>query len=369
MGGCTALAFLSKFSAVGYLTLSVFLAALCYWSVSRVAPRELIRAVAQRMPTFLLAAATLALLMWAAYWFSVEPISHLGISLPAPEFFHGFAVLFRHNRAGHLAFLLDRTGQTGWWYYFPVALAVKTPIAFLILTALGIVTCLRRRERVAYLLPLVFILGVLLPAMTSRIDIGVRHIAPIYLGLSIVGALGLQNLLQEKRYRLAGYAVAIALVGWMAISVASHHPDYLAYFNEFAGKHPENVLVDSNYDWGQDLKFLSTRLHQLGAQHIALGAFDGDVTNAHRESWYGLPEIHQLDDATPSSGWTAISSSFDKLRHPDPKVKMAWYDQVAPTERVGTFFLYYVPLAGHGPSTDTASPPYEMTRPSAPANK
>ena len=348
MGACTALAFLSKFSALGYFTISVFLAALCYWSVSCVSPRELIRDAAQRLRTFLLAAATLVLLIWGAYWFSVEPVHRLGISLPAPGFFHGLVAVFNHNREGNFAFLLGRTRQTGWWYYFPVALAVKTPIAFLILAALGIVSCLRRRQRLAYLLPLVFILSVLLPAMTCRINLGVRHIAPIYLGLSIVGALGLQNLLQEERYRLAGNAVAIALVAWMAISVALHHPDYLAYFNEFAGQHPEDVLADSNYDWGQDLKFLSKRLRQLGAQHIALSSFDGDVTNGHRESWYGLPEIRELDDATPSPGWTAISSSFDKLRRPNSKIKIAWYDQVAPTERVGTFFLYYVPRGQRG---------------------
>ncbi len=368
-GGCTALASLSKFSALGYLTVSLSLAVLCYWSVSHVAPHELIRDAAQRLRTFLLAAATFLLLIWAAYWFSVEPVHRLGISLPAPGLFHGFVVLLKHNRAGHLAFLLGRTRQTGWWYYFPVALAVKTPIAFLILAALGIVECFRRRERLGYLLPLVFIFGVLLPAMTSRINIGIRHIAPIYLGLSIVGALGLKNLIEVKRCRLAGNAVAVALVGWMTISVALHHPDYLAYFNEFAGKHPENILVDSNYDWGQDLKFLSRRLGQLGAQHIALGAFDGGLDNANIESWYGVPEVRKLDDSVPSSGWTAISSTFDKLRYPNSKVKIAWYDRVAPTERVGTFFLYYLPPAGRGPSTDAPSPLHETTRPPAPASK
>ena len=40
------------------------------------------------------------------------------------------------------------------------------------------------------------------------------------------------------------------LVAWMLLSVAIHHPNYLAYFNELAGKNPQNILVDSNYDWG-----------------------------------------------------------------------------------------------------------------------
>ena len=148
---------------------------------------------------------------------------------------------------------------------FPSCAGGEDAIRLSYLAALGIVSCLQRRQRLAYLLPLVFILSVLLPAMTCRINLGVGHIAPIYLGLSIVGALGLQNLLQGERYPLGGNAVAIALVVWMAISVALNHPDYLAYFNEFAGQDPEDVLADSNYDWGQELKFLSKRLRQLGA--------------------------------------------------------------------------------------------------------
>jgi hypothetical protein len=32
------------------------------------------------------------------------------------------------------------------------------------------------------------------------------------------------------------------------LRVAAHHPDYLAYVNGFAGKNPQNVLVDSNYE-------------------------------------------------------------------------------------------------------------------------
>ena len=282
MGGCTALAILSKFSAIGYLPTSLFLAVLCYCSVKRVAPPELIGVAAQRLRTFALALATVALLVWAAYWFSFEPIRRLGIGLPAPGFLHGLVVFFGHSRAGVFSFLLGRYSPTGWWYYFPVALAVKTPIAFLILTALGIVTCTRRRGQLMYLLPLAFVVGVLLPAMASRVDLGIRHIGPAYVGLSIIAALGLQKLLQQTHYRLLANALAVALVGWMTISVAFHHPDYLAYFNEFAGKHPERILVDSNYDWGQDLRFLSARLRQLGARQVALISFDGDGSDTHR---------------------------------------------------------------------------------------
>ena len=38
------------------------------------------------------------------------------------------------------------------------------------------------------------------------------------------------------------------------------HPDYLAYFNALAGDDPERIVVDSDLDWGQDIKRLGQRL-------------------------------------------------------------------------------------------------------------
>jgi len=60
---------------------------------------------------------------------------------------------------------------------------------------------------------------------------------------------------------VAPIALAV-LVAWLAGSSLLSHPDYLAYFNEFAGGEPQNILVDSDLDWGQDIKRLSTRLHE-----------------------------------------------------------------------------------------------------------
>src|SRR5205085_12510447 len=155
--------------------------------------------------------------------------------------------------------------NTGWSYFFPVALAVKTPIAWLLLLIYGAALCLARRARVVYLLPLAFSLGILLPSMTSHVNIGLRHILPIYVGLSILAAVGLASLIERAQTaRWAGVA-AVALVGWLTVTGAMRHPDYLAYFNEFAADHPERILVDSDLDWGQDTIRLARRLKELGA--------------------------------------------------------------------------------------------------------
>src|SRR5206468_13053936 len=44
-----------------------------------------------------------------------------------------------------------------------------------------------------------------------------------------------------------------ALLAWLAVGSIAVHPDYLPWFNAFAGSHPERILNDSNLDWGQDV--------------------------------------------------------------------------------------------------------------------
>src|ERR1035437_3464139 len=126
----------------------------------------------------------------------------------------------RHNATGHTAHLLGRVSKTGWWYFFPVALAVKTPIAFLMLLAFGAYLCWKKRREVAYLLPLAFSLGILLPAMTSHVNIGMRHVLPIYIGFSIMAGQA-----AALPHRKPAAIVLFLLLLWLTITGATHHPD------------------------------------------------------------------------------------------------------------------------------------------------
>jgi MFS family permease len=364
LGVFTALSCLSKLSALVYLPATVALALACYLAVRWPGWHGLWRLAKQRAATLALAAGMTALLIWAGYWFSIGQVrSHwfffrteFSLPVPAPEFFGGIRNLLDHNRLGHPAFLLGEVRRTGWWYYFPVALAVKTPIAFLILLALGTFVCLRNRTRFTYLLPLAFSLGILVPAMLSRLNIGIRYILPAYFGFSIISALGFTLLFQRARRRLASALAGGVLVVWMTISGALHHPDYLIYFNEFAGKSPEKILVDSNYDWGQELKLLAKRLHQMGVQEVSLATVDG-VGNSfpkryeYLETWYGLPHPKPADTCTPSPGWNVVSTTVEQtFTHwpgseffRGPKMLRPWYEQIAPSERVGGLLLYNIP--------------------------
>ena len=339
LGLAGASAVLCKFTALGYLPAAAVFGLVAWGIVVKPGGAQLTQLARERAPGFLLALATGIVTIWAAYFFSFGPMPGGGASLPAPEFFDGIRTALRHNSEGHPSYLLGRNGTGGWWYYFPVALAVKTPIAFLILVALGLWVCVKRREHLGALLPLAFALGILLPAMAGHVNIGVRHILPIYMGLAIIAAAGLMRAAQTT---LVG---ALALVLWMALSGALSHPDYLAYFNEFAGSEPEKVLVDSDLDWGQSTKQLARRLKQVGATEVNFGVRNG--RSAYLEVWPGLPKIKPIHPAVPAEGWTAVSPTIDKttqyglyFRYP---TMQPWFDSLTPKERVGSYLLYYLP--------------------------
>src|SRR5205814_4458747 len=183
--------------------------------------------------------------------------------------------------------------NTGWWYFFPVVLFYKVPLGWLGLTAIGIAVCCTRRTQLrrtqlrrtqlVYWLPVAFALGILIPAMTSHVNIGLRHILPIFSALAILAAIGLTRLLTIKW----GVILAAALVLWVTFSGLGHHPDYLAYFNELAGDHPERIVLDSDLDWGQNTIRLARRLREVGATQVAFSEFS--FTPQQLMQWPGLP--------------------------------------------------------------------------------
>ena len=70
------------------------------------------------------------------YRFTFGPVNVLGgVRLPAPQFYQGIYDLWMHNREGHGSFLLGKVSLTGFWFYYPVVLSVKTPLAMLGLVA------------------------------------------------------------------------------------------------------------------------------------------------------------------------------------------------------------------------------------------
>jgi hypothetical protein len=346
-GVCTALAVLSKFSSLLFVP-GVFAAALLWHLgiVRRPSGSERWQLVRTRALPFAIAIVTGILVVWAGYRFSFGPSGFGNLKLPAPQLFAGIREVAEHNAKGHPAYLLGMRSMHGWWYYYPVALAVKTPLAVLALFAAGVVALLRR-FRTAHAdscLPLMFFLGILIPALFTHVNIGVRHVLPIYFGISLTAAAGAVWLWENApRQRWTGWTLGVLLL-WLAATSILNHPDYIPYTNALAGDHPENVLIDSDLDWGQDMKRLSKRLHELGARQVAFNP----LIVAYLEAVHGFPRIEPMYADEPSPGWNAASITVMKAQrlglgeeHPEIQI---WTDRIPPTERVGkTTYLWYIP--------------------------
>ena len=343
-GVASGLALLAKFTALVYLPAAALLALLYYLAVDRPGVPKLLEFARERAVSFGIAVLLGAVTIWAGYLFSFGKVSGVGFPVPAPELFRGIHDVLVHNEGGHPAFLLGQLSRTGWWYYFPVVLAVKTPLAFLLLALFGTILCLRRKQTV-WALPAAFSLGILVPAMAGHINIGLRHILPIYAGLAIAGAVAVVQLAEwssEKKW--AGPLVVVLLL-WMAGTGLWNHPYYLAYFNELAGSHPENILVDSDLDWSQDYVELAGKLRSLNVTEVNFGVTPW--LNHYLEIWPGLPKTKRVQPLIPAPGWLVINPTYDRLyqyglNYRSPNM-VPWWRKLTPVGRVGTLQIYYVP--------------------------
>jgi 4-amino-4-deoxy-L-arabinose transferase-like glycosyltransferase len=337
-GLATALAVTTKFTSLGYLPAAAVLALVAYLAVERPAADKLTAAAKARALPLGAAVLTGAVAIWAVYGFNFGLVGGWNVSLPAPELFDGVRSAFNHNTRGHAAYLLGQISNSGWWYFFPVVMAVKLPIAWMLLLFTGIGVCIWRRAKLVYWMPLAFSAGILLPAMTSHVNIGLRHILPIFTGFSILGAIGLVFLIERATW--TGLIGAV-LVAWLAISGFGAHPNYIGYFNETVGDHPERVVLDSDFDWGQNDIRLARRLREVGATEVAFSEFN--FTPQQLMIWPGLPRVTPINPLMPADGWNVVSPTRWMLRRYGIRdERQPWFPYLRPVEKVGSLWLYYV---------------------------
>jgi hypothetical protein len=351
-GFCGALAVASKFSSLVYFPVTAVVALVWYLGATRFPASRFRSAIREHLPSLGIAVAVLVAVVWAVYRFSFGKVYFGNIRLPAPEFYLGLLEVTQHNARGHLTYLLGQLSLDGFWYYYPVVLLVKTPIGLLVLAVAGAAIVLRARlRRFEAGLPLAFAAGILLAALFSRINIGVRHILPVYLGLSILGAQALWRALEDTSGRkwIPGGAAALAV--WAVLASAASHPDYLPYFNEVAAAHPENILVDSDLDWGQDVKRLKKRLQEGGATSVAFTP----IAYLDFRKERGFPPIVPNDVRAPYAGWNAVSlTQWKGVRFGlgvQAMDQTFWPDTMAPQQIVGkSIFLWYFPPTANSPA-------------------
>lgn len=212
--------------------------------------------------------------------FVSDVVSSLRVGQWFPEAYLFGAAMVSRMGGARQSFLNGDFSLVGFKSFFPYAFSVKETIPFLIVLALAVATfvwailLIRKKstaEARAYfwsrlyatapLSILIFFYGAF--SLTSNLNIGHRHLLPLYAPVFILaGAAGAWF---TQRTRWVGAVVAV-LLAWHVVESVAVSPNYLTYFNEFAGG-PANGyrhLVDSSLDWGQDLPALKDWLQEKG---------------------------------------------------------------------------------------------------------
>jgi hypothetical protein len=228
------------------------------------------------------------------------------IFLPACEWMTGLGMVVFHNMEGHRSFLLGQYASAGLKLYFPAAMLLKWPLIILLLGAAGACVVLRRRIPASRdlllmsLIPAVYLLF----AVTARINIGVRHVLPLYPFLLLyAGAFAEWARTWRWDVRWTKLLFAVLLIA-QAADIARYAPDYLSYFTVLVK--PANtwqLLSDSNTDWGQGFVALRRFQDSHPSQPIHL-AYVGEVNPA----WYGI-RYTRLHEQDRPSGIVVVSAT------------------------------------------------------------
>jgi hypothetical protein len=187
----------------------------------------------------------------------------------------------QHASLGDPAYALGFRSVVGWWWYYPVAWAIKTPLAVLLASATGavwIVKALRRDIR-----QIITLLGVPIVlfaySLHSRVDIGVRQLLAATPFLAVAGGVAVDRVAGLR----IGPTLLAALALWLVIGTARVHPSEIAYANELVGgpSHLYRILSDSNVDWGQALPDLASYLRKQPVRRLWLRYFGTGVPEAY----------------------------------------------------------------------------------------
>lgn len=313
VGVAAGLALATKHSAILVFPILIVLAAAELWVRRHKSPAETSSlGVAKLAGTLILSAVIAIAVLWTAYGFHLHP--QRGVSAEArvvqyaedlhspiqkkliaeaarwhllPESYLygladvGYVVGFSHS------YIFGRVYPHGVWFYFPAAFLIKSTLSLLLLLllvpfAIAFRGARYRRELAFLIIPAAIYF---LVAVLSTLNIGIRHILPVYPFLVILAGWGAAELIRAKR-KLA-YAVAFVLAFGIFSSLRVF-PVYLAYANELWGG-PANTykyLSDSNADWGQQLKSVKQYLDQRHVKNCWFAYF-GDVVADPK--YYGIP--------------------------------------------------------------------------------
>ncbi len=321
--------------------------------------------------------------------FSIRPLANLVVWLSDKpvlralgQYLFGVLMVMQRATGGNTAYFLGTVSASGTPIYFPLLYLLKEPLAFHILALIAIIFAIRNiikakeknlkvvvewmRDNFAITASIIFIAVYFIQAVTSNLNIGVRHILPTLPFIYFLTARQIirwtktssidepQNFFQwiKNIYHtyiksLEKYLLVCALMFWMFLSTIAAFPYYLSYYNILGGglANGYKIAADSNYDWGQDLKRLKNFTRNNKIENIAIDYFGGGSLKYYFGDKF---EPWQSNKGQPN-GWLAVSATFlqSSIGKPvkgfviNPEDSYSWLKNKTPVARAGTSIFIY----------------------------
>ncbi|OGS45521.1 MAG: hypothetical protein A2539_10165 [Elusimicrobia bacterium RIFOXYD2_FULL_34_15] len=317
-GVCLGLAFSSKFSAI--LLIPIFI-------LFTILKKDIFRNLINIFLIFIIA-------------FSIITIIYLGnLNL----FIEGLKSVFGiMEQKGVLTFLNGNYSDNGFKTYYIFAFLIKSTLPVIILTILSIL-CFKKIPASSFdkfyiLIPVLLFFAA---ASNSKTQIGLRYILPVYPLIFIY----FSGFLKTKLSGVLHYLLYV-LLGFHIFCSIKTYPHYLAYFNELIGgpKNGYKYLVDSNLDWGQDLKFLKKYLNNKNVNLVECYFGQGDT------KYEGIKGQHILSgESSPDVDYTkkertdllAISATYFQGIYIGQTDVFGWLKTKKPIANIGYSILVY----------------------------
>ena len=314
-------------------------------------------------------------------WLSDKPVLR-----PMGQYLLGVLMVTQRASGGNTAYFLGTVSSEGSSLYFPLLYLLKEQLAFHILTLIAIIFAIRNiirsksknlrtavewmRDNFAIFASMIFIAIYFAQAVTSNLNIGVRHILPAFPFIYFLVARQIvrwakthdleepETLGQQIKHffstflkSLKKYSLLIALLLWMFLMNIIAFPHYLSYYNEFGGgiKNGYKIATDSNYDWGQDLKRLKSFVDKNNIEKIGIDYFGGGNIPYYfgdkGQMWWspwGSPKDYGIE-------WLAVSANtlMSAQAKPAPGFERKfedsywWLKGKEPVARAGTSIFIY----------------------------
>jgi 4-amino-4-deoxy-L-arabinose transferase-like glycosyltransferase len=291
------------------------------------------------------------------------------VTRPIGQYFLGLLTATNRVTTGNTTYFMGQVSADSWKSYFPVVYFIKNPLPFHILTLIAIIYALwlikrppwqnvsKRipewlRSHFAEFSMLIFLAIYWTTSLVSNLNIGVRHLMPVFPFTILLVSAMTAKLLKEPFLKLKCTTLLI-LFAWQAVSVFMIFPHFLAYLNESVGG-PDNgykYVVDSNLDWGQDLKRFRDWLNTNNIDKVYLDYFGGGSPSYYLGDkyiqWSGTKNPSEL----PKGSYLAVSVNQLQGGRPDICAKennqtqcyYYWLNKYTPIAKIGySIFIYQI---------------------------